>query len=88
MGTSIFLEGKVFSVSETEYKGEKVRRLVFIDINKDNGTVNKIDIKILDEHNNAEVKDGSVVRVPIAFSAMDRNIYYRTSGKIQVQKQA
>lgn len=86
MNTKLFLNGELHSIKTTEFKGEKVSKLQFLNENEENGGLEIIEVKINPEHNNTEIKKGDKLLVPILMTSMEKKIYYRTSGKIQIQK--
>ena len=83
--TKIFIQGELSSIKTTEYKGEKVSKMQFLNEN-DNGGLEIIEIKIDKDHLANELKKGDKVMVPVSMSVVEKKIYYRTNGKIQVSK--
>lgn len=86
MNTKLFINGELHSIKVTEFKGEKVSKLQFLNENEDNGGIEILEVKIVPEHINTEIKKGDKLLVPISMSAIEKKIYYRTNGKIQIQK--
>lgn len=85
MNTKIFIQGELTSIKTTEFKGEKVSKLQFLNEN-DNGGLEVIEVKIDIEHLNNELKKGDKVNVPVSMSVMNGKVYYKTNGKIIVSK--
>lgn len=83
--TKIYIQGELSSIKTTEYKGEKVSKLQFLNENE-NGGLEIIEIKIDKDHLINDLKKGDKVMVPVSMSAIEKKIYYRTNGKIQVSK--
>lgn len=86
MNTKIIIIGELFSIKTTEFKGEKVSKLQFLNESEENGGVDILEIKINPEHMNTEIKKGDKLSVPVLMTSMEKKIFYRTSGKIQIQK--
>ncbi|MDP3302292.1 MAG: hypothetical protein Q8S36_10040 [Sulfuricurvum sp.] len=85
MSSKLFIQGELSSIKTTEFKGEKVSKLQFLNEN-DNGGLEVLEVKIDLEYFNNEIKKGDKLTVPISMSQMNGKIYYKTSGKIVVSK--
>ena len=86
MNTKLFIQGEISSIKTTEFKGENITKLQFLNENEANGGLEVLEVKIDKEHLNNEIKKGDKVNVPISMTSMNGKIFYKTNGKIIVSK--
>jgi len=81
----LLIRGQISAIKRSEYQGQKMTKLQFLSEDPEKG-FSITEVKVLDEHSINELEKGQKVIIPIAMSAMEGKIFYRTNGKIQVSK--
>lgn len=81
--TKISIQGRVEHKLIKEFQGNTTTILQFITKSEKKG-FEVLRIKMIEE--NTLLKEGDMVSIPVAISAMNNNIFYAQNGKIEILK--
>ena len=86
MNTQLLLMGTMHHLKTSEYNGLTINKIQFLQEDDKKG-IFVIEVKLQEEFQNdlALLKKGVNIQIPIIISSMDRAIFYKQSGKLNIK---
>lgn len=84
MNSQLLLMGEINFLKKSEYNGEVIHKVQFL-IEDETKGLSVIEVKLLPTQDVTNLTRGAKLQIPVSISAMDRNIFYKQSGKIVVK---